>query len=91
MEHLKKKSETLDQDSNSDGDFNVNSLSYGENYGEKSQRNRLIVMDDVFGLADLSIQFANFLTIARKYRYHCVYIFHTVHPEECLEDNNVSD
>ena len=91
MEHLKKKSETLDQDSNSDGDFNVNSLSYGENYGEKSQRNRLIVMDDVFGLADLSIKFANFLTIARKYRYHCVYIFHTVHPEECLEDNNVSD
>ena len=84
LEHFKKKSETSDQDSISDGDFNVNSLSYGENYGEKSQRNRLIVMDDVSGLADLSIKFANFLTIARKYRYHCVYIFHTAHPEKSV-------
>ena len=84
LEHFKKKSETSDQDSISDGEFNVNSLSYGKNYGEKSQRNRLIVMDDVSGLADLFIKFANFLTIARKYRYHCVYIFHTVHPEKSV-------
>ena len=84
LEHFKKKSETSDQDIYSDGDFNVNSLSYGENYDEKSQRNRLIVMDDVSGLADLSIKFANFLTIAGKYRYHCVYIFHTVHPEKSI-------
>ena len=41
-------------------------------------------MDDVSGLADLSIKLANLLTIARKYRYHCVYIFHTVHPEKSV-------
>ena len=56
LEHFKKKSDTSDQDSISDGEFNVNSLSYGENYVEKSQRNRLIVMDDVSGLADLFIK-----------------------------------
>ena len=60
LQHFEKKSETSDQDIISDSDFNVNSLSYGENFGEKSQRNRLIVMDDLSGLADLSIKFANF-------------------------------
>ena len=60
LQHFEKKSETSDQDIISDSDFNVNSLSYGENFGEKSQRNKLIVMDDLSGLADLSIKFANF-------------------------------
>ena len=51
-------------------------------YGENTKRNRLIVMDDVSGLADTSQKFASFLTVARKFRYHCVYIFHTIHPEK---------
>ena len=41
---------------------------------------KLIVMDDVSGLADKSDEFANFLTVSRKYRMTCVYIFHTICP-----------
>ena len=54
------------------------------NYGEKSIRSRLIVMDDVSGLADLSTKFANFLAVARKFGYHCLYIFHSIHPEKAI-------
>ena len=39
---------------------------------------RLIVMDDVSGLADKSSEFCSFLTVSRKYRYTCVYNFHIV-------------
>ena len=64
-------SDTYSVDDNRDG-----------TYGENTKRDRLIVMDDVSGLADTSQKFASFLTVARKFRYHCVYIFHTIHPEK---------
>ena len=51
-------------------------------FGEIINRDRLIVFDDVSGLADNSNKFANFLTVARKYKYNCVYIFHTIYPEK---------
>ena len=51
---------------------------------KKSIRSRLIVMDNVSGLADLSTKFANFLTVARKVGYHCLYIFHAIHPEKAI-------
>ena len=51
-------------------------------FGEVIDRDRLIVFDDVSGLADNSNKFASFLTIARKYKYNCVYIFHTIYPEK---------
>ena len=53
-------------------------------FGENSTRDRLIIMDDVSGLADTSSKFANFLTVARKYKYHCLYIFHTIHLEKSI-------
>ena len=65
-------------------DDSANDFTSKDNYGESTKRDRLIVMDDVSGLADSSQKFANFLTIARKYRYHCVYIFHTIHPEKSI-------
>ena len=37
-------------------------------------------MDDVSGLADRSEEFANFLTVSRKFDLTCVYIFHTIYP-----------
>ena len=37
-------------------------------------------MDDVSGLADRSEQFANFLTVSRKYGLTCVYIFYIICP-----------
>ena len=51
-------------------------------FGEKSIHDRLIVFDDVSGLADDSKKFVSFLTVARKYSYNCVYIFHTIYPEK---------
>ena len=41
-------------------------------------------MDDVSGLADSSAKFASFLTVARKLKCHCLYIFHTIHPEKSI-------
>ena len=35
----------------------------------------------VSGIADNCKKFAEFLTICRKYRYHCIYIFHIIAPE----------
>ena len=51
-------------------------------FGEIINRDRLIVFDDVSGLADNSNKFASFLTVARKYKYNCIYIFHTIYPEK---------
>ena len=47
--------------------------------GENTILDRVIVMDDVSGLADKSEEFANFLTVSRKYGLACVYIFHTIY------------
>ena len=48
--------------------------------GENLRVNKLIVMDDVSGLADKSEDFSNFLTVSRKYGFSCVYVFHTIYP-----------
>ena len=40
---------------------------------------RLIVMDNVSGLADRSEEFNNFLTVSGKYGVTWVYIFHTIY------------
>ena len=48
--------------------------------GEDMTLNKLIVMDDVSGLADKFDFFSNFLTVSRKYGLSCVYIFHTIYP-----------
>ena len=50
------------------------------NLGELPQINKLIIMDDVSGLADKSEEFSNFLTISRKYGFSCVYVLHTIYP-----------
>ena len=48
--------------------------------GENMVLDKLIVMDDVSELADSSDEFANFLTVSRKYDLTCVYIFHMIYP-----------
>ena len=53
-------------------------------FGEVIDRDRLIVFDDVSGLADNSNKFASFLTVAQKYKYNCVYRFHTIYPEKAI-------
>ena len=54
---------------------NVNNL-----FGENKKLDRLIVMDDVSGVADVPKKFANFLTVSRKSGYSCVYVFHVIVP-----------
>ena len=48
--------------------------------GENNILDKLIVMDDVSGLAGKSDDFANFLTVSRKFDFTCVYVFHTMYP-----------
>ena len=50
-------------------------------FGEKISMDRLIVRDHVSGIADNCKKFAEFLTVCRKYRYHCIYMFHITMPE----------
>ena len=40
--------------------------------GENLLVNKLIIMDDVSGLADKSQEFSNFLTVSRKYGFSCL-------------------
>ena len=41
---------------------------------------KVIVLDNVSGLSDRSNEFANFLTVSKKYGVTCVFIFHTIYP-----------
>ena len=66
----------LESENNSNDDDNVNI------FGENKKRDKLIVFDDVSGLADDSKKFASFLTVARKYNYTCVYVFHTIYTDK---------
>ena len=57
-----------------------NKATYIENdLGEERLLDKLIVMDDVFGLADKSDDSANFLTVSRKYGITCIYIFDSIY------------
>ena len=49
-------------------------------FGENKKLDRLIIKDDVSGVADISKKFANFLTVSRKFGYNCVYVFHVIVP-----------
>ena len=42
-------------------------------------------MDDVSGLADKSEELSSFLTVAGKFGYSCVYIFHIIYLEKAGE------
>ena len=74
--------EELKIKSRSEQNSDQNIVNKNDVFGEKSKRDKLIVFDDVSGLADDSKKFASFLTVARKYNYNCVYIFHTIYPEK---------
>ena len=51
-------------------DNNVN-----HSFGENKKLDRLIIMDDISGVADVSKKFANFLIVFRKFGYNCVMFF----------------
>ena len=51
---------------------------------------RLILLDDVSGVAELSKKFANFLTVSRKFGYNCVYVFHLIIPSNQIWQKIIS-
>ena len=53
-----------------------------DGFREETKHNQLLVMHNISGLADESKMFASFLTVACKFDYSCVYIFHTIYPEK---------
>ena len=70
------------KDNKSDVNININDTEADDlGIGEKDIFDRLIVIDDVSGLANKSNEFCSFLTVSRKYRYSCIYIFHIVFPQ----------
>ena len=53
----------------------TNNHNVNNSFGENKKLDRLIIMDDVSAVADVSKKFANFLTVSRKFGYNCVYVF----------------
>ena len=49
-------------------------------FGENRKMDRLIITDDVSGIADISKIFSNFLTVSWTFEYNCVYVFHVIVP-----------
>ena len=47
-------------------------------------------MDDISGVADVSKKFANFLTVSRKFSYHCIYVFHLIVPSSQIWQKIIS-
>ena len=80
-EELADKIEEYKLESESEND-NDNFDNVNNTFGENKKRDKLIVFDDVSGLADDSKKFGSFLTVARKYNYNCVYAFHTIYTEK---------
>ena len=58
-----------------DDNDDVNSL-----FGKNKKMDRLIVMDDFSGAADISRKFATFFIVSTKFEYHCVYVFTLFEP-----------
>ena len=52
---------------------------------------RLIIMDDFSGIADISKKFSNFLTVSRKFGYNCVYLFHVIVPSSQVWQKIISE
>ena len=68
-----------DSDSKIDGDGCVI-------FGENKKFDKLIVMDNVSGLADNLNDFANYLTVSQNFRYVCLYIFHIIYPTKSIRE-----
>ena len=86
LEVFKARSRTTKRNDNDDNSSSFNDDFFNESggFGEKTTCDYLFVMDDVSGLADESKKFASFVTIARKFNYTCVYIFHVISSEKSI-------
>ena len=85
--HIAKEADELDslidtfklRSDNETNDNSYNSHSYNSHsFGENKKLDRLIVMVEISGVADISKKFANFLTVSRKFGYNYVDVFHLI-------------
>ena len=67
-----------------------NSNNVKSSFGENRKMDRLIIMDNVSGIAELSKKFSNFLTVSRKFSYNCVYVFHVIVPSSLVWQKIIS-
>ena len=77
--------EFFKQRSHENSSHNVNN-----SFGENKKLNRFIIMDNVFGVADVLKNFANFLTVSRKFDYNCVYVFNVIVPSSQIWQKIIS-
>ena len=63
-----------------DDNDDVNSL-----FDKNKKMDRLIVMDGVSGVVDISRKCATFLTVSRKFEYNCIYVFHILATSQILQ------
>ena len=77
--------ETFKQRSHENSSLNVNN-----SFGENKKLDRLIIMDDVSGVANVSKHFVNFLIVSRKFGYNCVYVFHVIVPSSQIWQKIIS-
>ena len=59
---------------------NYDNSNVNRSFGENRKLDRLIIIDDISGVADISKNFSNFLTVSRKFGCNCVYVFHVIIP-----------
>ena len=72
--------DTFKQRSHKNYDNYYNNNNVNSSFGENRKMDQLIIMDDVSGIADVSKNFSNFLTVSRKFCFNCVYVFHVIVP-----------
>ena len=90
-DQLKSLIDTFKQRSEESDDIqNENNNNVTNFFGENRKLDRLIIMDDVSGIADISKNFSNFLTVSRKYGYNCVYVFHVINPSSQIWQKIIS-
>ena len=83
--------DTFKQRSHENYDDNSNNSNVNSSFGENRKMDRLIIMDDVSGIADISKKFSNFLTVSRKFGYNCVYVFHVIVPSSQVWQKIISE
>ena len=90
-DELKSLIDTFKQRSEESDDIqNENNNNVTNFFGENRKLVRLIIMDDVSGIADISKYFSNFLTVSGKYGYNCVYVFHVINPSSQIGQKIIS-
>ena len=72
--------DTFKQRSHENYDDYSNNNNVNSSFGENRKMDRLNIMGDVSGIADVSKNFSNFLTVSRKFGYNFLYVFHVIVP-----------